>query len=88
MTIEILIGIASGLFGAMVTMLIFIFPLLSRLAKLETSMQFLGTQITELKNAKPGFCTAHNEIDRQAAVNEEKIQALNERVTTLEQNQP
>jgi hypothetical protein len=72
---ELLVGIASALGAALVTVLIFVFSVVSRLARVEVTLGMINTKLDSLERTRP-TCPFHSEIDRQLAVSTQRLVAV------------
>jgi hypothetical protein len=79
MSTEIAIGLASFLGGSLLTVVLFVIPLVGKLSRLETNLQNLSKKLDMLETNRP-VCSYHTEISESTAVTEQRLKAIEERL--------
>lgn len=82
MTASIFIGIASFLGGSLLTVLIFVVPLVGKLSTLTERVEALSKQLDKMERDRP-ICSYHSMLSDNSGRSEERIKALEETVRRL-----
>lgn len=79
MTSEIAIGLASFLGGSLLTVVIFVIPLVGKLSRLETNLKNLSDKLDKMESHTP-TCSYHTEISESKAITELRLRVLEEKL--------